>query len=129
MIAWRDGYLSFARPRSLSFGENRSGVKTPALFLVQRPTERYNLSTRFELLSLSLPLSRSFIDAGVRHRPDVRSGPGPKLTGSCREHIRFAGGSSLNITVHQSLPPQSRESTGCFPSLVFSFLLYILLSN
>lgn len=70
---------------SLSLGENRSGVKTPALFLVQRPTERYNLSTVRVSFPLASSRSRSFIDAGVRDYPDVDLDQGqnwPVLVGS-----------------------------------------------
>lgn len=120
---------SIARPRSLSLGENRPGVKTPALFLVQRPTQRYNLSTvscffpsRFLSHVLSLMLASDVC-------PDVSSGPRPKLTGSsCRErmhdslaallastHIHTHTHTYTRFTSSRHTVGKPRESTGCFP--------------
>lgn len=81
-IAWG---LSRSYGQGVSLDENRSGVKTPALFLVQRPTERYNLSTA----RVSLPLASSFTFFHWCWRQRLswrRSGPQPKLTSSRWEH-------------------------------------------
>lgn len=109
---------------SLSLGENRSGVKTPALFLVQRPTERYNLSTVRVSFPLASSRSRSFIDAGVRDYPDVDLDQGqnwPVLVGStaiCWPLFTVKHGSRLPYLVP--------ESTGCFPLYPFRFLSSLL---
>ena len=136
---------SIARPRSLSLGENRPGVKTPALFLVQRPTQRYNLSTvscffpsRFLSHVLSLMLASDVC-------PDVSSGPRPKLTGSsCRERMHDSLAALLAsthihththiYTVHE-FTPHGREaprinrvlsSVPFFRSLI-SYVFFLLL--
>lgn len=111
--------ILFAWPRSLD--ENRSGVKTPALFLVERPTERYNLSTGRVYRLLSSSFTFFHWCSGVRDRPDVvldRGQNWPGLAGNAR----ISDGSSLN-TVHlptllRKLNGINRVSVSVFPSFL-----------